>query len=114
MRPILHLEKFDSDGDLENFQNETLRPILKMQHNILLDFLLQQKNIEDILTTNSNKNSLELKLKSFINQPHLKDTFMGMIIGHFTPSELKFYGEHFKDVKKRISQMLLERLVNTV
>lgn len=114
LRPELFLEKFDESSELENFQNDTLRPILKMQHNLLIDFLLQQKNIDAILNKSESRNVLESQLKSFINQAHLKEIFIGMILGQFTIAEMKMCEKFSKEINKRIMQMLLQRFMDSI
>ncbi len=114
LRPELYLEKMDTMTEVENFQNSTLRPILKMQHNLLLDFLLQQKNIDSILANRDSKKVFEAQLKSFINQAHLKEIFIGMILGLFSREEMKLCFNHSKEINKRIMQMILQRFMDSL
>jgi len=114
LRPELYLEKFDTSRELENFQNETLRPILKLQHNLLVDLLLQQRNVDATIRNNVNRGILESQLKAFISQPHLRDILLGIIIGQFTRNELKVYGAFSKEVNKRIIQMVLQRFMDSI
>jgi|TARA_R110000737_G_scaffold17480_2_gene35192 hypothetical protein len=113
IRPLIILESFDGDSYLELFQNETLRPILKLQHNILIDFLLSQPKIESVLKQKEIRRIFESKLKDYMNQPHLKGQLIGMVTGHFTNAEMKFYIKQSKDINKRIVQMLLQRFVDS-
>jgi hypothetical protein len=114
LRPNLILESFDSDGDLESFQNDSLRPILKFQHNVLLDFVLSQPNIDSVLKNRQIRRILESSLKDFINQTQLKGQLIGMTIGLFSMEELKFYNVYQKEINKRILQMILQRLVDSI
>ena len=114
LRPELFFEKFDDDSENSQFQNDTLRPILKLQHNVLLDFLLGQPKIEIVLKQKEIRRILEIKLTEFINQPQIKGPLFGMVIGHFTREEMKFYNLNSKDLNKRIKQMLLQRFVDSI
>jgi hypothetical protein len=114
IRPNVILESFNSDRENERFQNETLRPILKLQHNLLVDFILNQPKFDSVLKHKEVRKVFEDKLKDFINQAYLKGQLIGMITGHFTSFELKFYLTQSKDINKRISQMLLQRFTDAV
>lgn len=112
IRPVLFIEA--CVGEIEVFQNETLRPILKMQHNIMVDFILSQPNFDSVLKHRLVRFLFEAKLKEFINQPQLKGQLIGMVIGHFTSDEMKCYTNNNKEINKRISQMLLQRFADSI
>jgi hypothetical protein len=114
IRPNVLVESFDEDGDISRFQNQTLRPIIKLQHNVLLDFLLGQPRIDSVIKYKQVRSTFEAKLNDFLNQPHLKGVLLGIIIGHFTTSEMKFYIKHSKDLSKRIKQMLVQRFIDSI
>jgi hypothetical protein len=114
MRPIIPLEQNQLDTEMETFQNKTLRPILKMQHNVLLDVLLLQPNVESILKYRERRFAFRDRLKVFLNQAQLKGMFIGMIIGQFTREEMKFYLQNTKEGNKRIINMTIDRLADSI
>lgn len=104
-----------SSSSEELFQNQTLRPILKLQNDLLLSVFSNQivKNKIDF-----HHFSVEKKLQ-YIENCIQKDTkfrnaLKGIIIGLFTLEE---YGEYIKNsssLNKRMMNMLIERLKSQV
>ena len=95
----------------EKFQNETLRPILRLQNDLFIDvfknYIVKHKN--DFHTY-----SIEKKL-IFIENAILKDikfrnSLKGIVIGLFTIDEYERYIENSSSLNKRMMNMLIERL----
>jgi hypothetical protein len=111
MRPEIPFEIIDT-LEIELFQNETLRPILKLQNDILLDYLVKQPNFDSVLKYREKRSVFSERVRIFMQQPMLKSILIGMVLGCFTQEEMKAYHKHSKEMNKRIHQMLLERLVD--
>lgn len=102
--------KADSSA-AEVFQNQTLRPILKLQNELLLtlfqQYFAQQKNVFYTLSAENKKmyvKDIFLKDKKFL-------TFLkGVIIGLFSVEELGIYAENSSELNKRMMTMLQERI----
>jgi len=111
LRPELsHLEG-QYFSDVEAFQNRTLRPIIKMQHDSLL--MLAASNSLFVALRGKAKTEEAYKtdvIKFFKLQSALKNQLTGMIIGHFTMEEWKSYTENSTEINKRIIQMIGERV----
>ena len=99
----------------ENFQNIVLRPILKLQHDLLLLFFeshtLKKKVVFTDLST--------LQKQALVDDIFKKDSqykieLRGLIIGHFTTEEYKTYQKMTVEVNKRILSMAKERLLSTI
>lgn len=112
IRIKLNLEKDTSaKQELINFQNETLRPILKFQNQLLV--LLFQAYIKDRKfkwQTSIDFDRKEFISKALSNDKHIKSTFIGCVIAHFTNSEIMFYTENQHEINKRIISMSKQRL----
>ena len=99
----------------ELFQNETLRPIIKMQHDLLVAYFK-----EYILSKKCKFNELgELKQLDFISAAFQKDIafrseIKGLIIGQLTVSEYNQYITSKTDYNKRILKMIQQRLVSVI
>lgn len=99
----------------ELFQNQVLRPILKLQNNLFIAVLLNHlvKNRIDF-----NAFSVEKKLATIENsiQKDIKfrNALKGMIIGLFTIDEYELYIKNSSSLNKRMMGMLIERLKNQV
>lgn len=111
LRPKIETQSANN-SKMESFQNSTLRPILKFQHNLLVaifgHYLSNRK---------TNFFTLEASKKvEFVKQLLQKDIvfrnqLIGVVLGLFTVNELDFYLKHEKEGKKRIISMLCFRLV---
>lgn len=113
LRPVVESAKVDDQTNInETFQNEVLRPIIKMQHQLLLSFVSDH-------VLKFNKGFLELskgKQRTFVANLFLKDnTFKhrltGMILGQFTVEEFKTYTSIANDINKRILTICQERMM---
>jgi len=101
--------------ELERFQNQVLRPILKTQHNLLLQSFhsyLEQRKI-DFSTANSRIQTKHID--SILSKDiAYKNLQIGMILGHFTLEEYEDYKKHSGEYNRRILQMLKKRLKDTL
>jgi|LauGreDrversion4_1035100.scaffolds.fasta_scaffold186703_2 hypothetical protein len=110
-RPLLVLKKADSLE--ENFQNETLRPILKLQNDLIITLaqeFLKHRNVSwEKIKEKDPLQWLNLNIKRDIP---FKNLMIGMVIGQFNGEELKEYLSFQKEMNKRIINMMTERIVN--
>ena len=115
IRPTINGLKDENRSVEEQFQNETLRPIIKMQHDLLVKYfsayLLSKKCKFKELT--------ELKRLAFIKSAFKKDNpfkneLKGIIIGQFTTSEFEKYCSNKNDFNKRILAMIQQRLISVI
>ncbi len=98
---------------IEAFQNATLRPLLKWQNDLLVaafvQYIKKRKNIFQSLDAP--------KKRAYINQALQKDQrfrewLFGLLAGHFTMEEWHFYNENESEIRKRITSMLIHRLID--
>ena len=105
---------FDST-DEERFQNQTLRPILKFQNDLLI---LVMKNYIKKHKTDFNTYSIPKKLIFFENSIQkdikLRNALKGMIIGLFQTSEYESYIQNSSALNKRMMHLLIERYKSQV
>jgi len=99
----------------ELFQNEVLRPILKLQNDLFIASFINHlgKNRIDF-----NSFSVEKKLATIENaiQKDIKfrNALKGMIIALFTIDEYEVYIKNSSSLNKRMMGMLIERLKSQV
>lgn len=99
----------------EIFQNEVLRPILKLQNDLFIASFINHlsKNRIDFSSF-----SIDKKLTTIENliQKDIKyrNALKGMIIALFTADEYAFYIKNSSDLNKRMMGMLIERLKSQV
>ena len=114
-RPILSDLVNAGTSDVERFQNEVIRPIIKMQHNLLIAFFksyVQQRKIDFIsLTLEKKTKHIRSMLTKDIN---FKNILLGSIIGHFSMDEFSFYHQNTSEVNRRIVQITKQRLQDSI
>jgi hypothetical protein len=103
-----------SSGD-EAFQNQVLRPILKLQNDL---FIASFHNYVSKNKTDFYSFSVEKKLSTIENaiQKDIKfrNALKGMIIGLFSTAEYDLYIKNSSSLNKRMMSMLIERLKSQV
>lgn len=105
----------DNMSSEERFQNQTLRPIIKLQSSLLIavfkNYIHKHKNVFHGL-------SLEKRLLYIENaiQKDMKfrNSLKGMIIGQFTIEEYMLYIENSSALNKRMMNIVVERLKDNV
>ncbi len=115
-RPRLQLDS-ESSNDIESFQNNTLRPILKLQQAVTIGLLYSNKHfLQNIkLIDQNNMSDLHEFLKQFLSKDkNLRNKIIGIIIGMMTSDELKFYLDNESELNKRISSMQTKRYADTI
>lgn len=113
-RPQLPSEiSLKGDSDAEDFQNKVLRPIIKMQSDLLIAHLYAKLKTLKITL----KELDPLKQKDIITQLFSKDQsfkheIIGMIIGQFSFEEYECYSKISKETNRRITQIVSNRCVD--
>ncbi|MFK7787621.1 MAG: glyoxalase [Crocinitomicaceae bacterium] len=99
----------------ERFQNEVLRPIIKMQHDIILayfeNYLIKMKIRLEGLSGFKKK---EIVSSVFGKNQQFKTELRGMIIGQLTIEEFQTYLKIANSTNKRINNMLQERVISSI
>ena len=115
VRPVLKNLINSNTSDLERFQNEVLRPIIKMQNNLLVALFnnyIRNRKIEfNKLKAEVQENKINSILTKDIN---FKNILLGSIVGHFNKNEIKIYLKSKSELNKRIIQMVKQRLQNNL
>lgn len=99
----------------ENFQNQVLRPILKLQNDL---FIASFKNYITKYKKDFQEQSVDKKTAIIENaiQKDIKyrNTLKGMVLGLFTAEEFSIYIQNSSSLNKRILNMIIERLRSQV
>ena len=104
-----------SEIPIEQFQNTTIRPILKYQHTILIVFFSSNVHVQYIVSANFSLLKKQNQLKLFTSkQLAFRAQLLGMVTGLFTDAEFEFYLSEKVNLDKRISSMILERFFSTL
>jgi hypothetical protein len=116
IRPeIKKTEQFENMSVEERFQNETLRPILKLQNPLFLavfhNYIEKRKGVFYSLGLEKKLNYIENSLN---RDQKFGDSIKGMIIGFFTMEEYNAYSRNSSALNKRMINMVIERLKDQV
>ncbi len=99
----------------EQFQNTTVRPILKLLNNTIIEF--SKTFIASLEISFENKTTFEIEKtldNLFKKHPTFKVYLIGMVISYLTTDELCVYLENQKTINKRIYVLLQERLKSQI
>ena len=115
-RPTISSAKiYDNMSADERFQNATLRPIIKIQHELFIavfkNYIKKHKNVFYEL-------SLEKRIDYIENTIHkdmkFRNSVKGMIIGQFTTEEYDMYIKDSSALNKRMMNIVKERLLSNI
>ena len=99
----------------EIFQNQVIRPILKLQNDLFIDVF---RNYISKYKNDFYSYSVEKKLAYIENSIHkdikFRNSLKGIVIGLFTINEYNEYIKNSSSLNKRMMNMLIERLKNQV
>jgi hypothetical protein len=99
----------------EYFQNNTLRPILKLQNDLLIEvfknYAVKQKNTFFDLSPDKKEKYIENVIQKDIK---FRNSLKGMIIALFSVEEYLDYIKNSSNLNKRMMTMLIERLRSQV
>ncbi|RTY88780.1 glyoxalase [Flavobacterium sp. RSP15] len=99
----------------ESFQNEVLRPILKLQNDLFAASFLNyvSKNKIDFYSYTLDK-KVSVMENAIQKDIKFRNSLKGMIIGLFTADEYALYVQNSSNINKRMMSMLVERLKSHV
>ncbi|MCU0446676.1 MAG: glyoxalase [Microscillaceae bacterium] len=112
IRPQLLLNTLDNQA-IEQFQNETLRPILKFQNDLLVHIFESYCQKHQLHWAKLNPTAQRQCLQSILQKDqNLRSLYLGTIVGMFTLTEHQFYAQNQAELSKRLIKMLVQRLDN--
>lgn len=99
----------------ELFQNMVLRPIIKMQHSLLILRVKSYfKSKRVIFNLMDNKKRTEAIVQAFQSDNTLKKEIQGMITGQLSLVEFQQYLKSERSLNKRIFQMVRNRMIDSL
>jgi len=116
IRPIITSAKVnDTMSKDEQFQNATLRPIIKMQNDLFVlvfkNYIKKRKNVFYELSLPKQLNYIENAINRDMK---FRNSLKGMVIGQFTLDEYATYVENSSALNKRMMNIVKERLVSNI
>jgi hypothetical protein len=110
IRPTLTFEK-EAESEFEKFQNEVLRPILKLQNELLVEifktYLNKRKGTFHKLSEKEQMIYIDQSVRKDMKFKHYLE---GIITGMFTLEEYARFIENEEELTKRMINLLVQRL----
>ncbi len=99
--------------DMEAYQSTVLRPIAKYQHDIIIKaFEAYPSKYKLKLEGKSSVDKEEIINKAMKTNKELKCFYQGLVAGMLTTEEFDYYIEHRSELNKRITSLLMQRIVS--
>ena len=109
------IESLAAENQAEQFQNQSLRPVLKLQNELILGIIKHQAIQRKINLDRMEIADKVLKIKQLLKTESLmKQKLIGLIIGYFTTEEFAFYLSNENEINKRILLLMEERILSQV
>lgn len=114
IRPIIKTAIFNSNMSFdEQFQNATLRPVIKLQNDLLLavfkNYIVKRKNVFYELSTEKQIDYIDHAIHKDMK---FRNSVKGMIIGQFTIDEYVNYIKNSSALNKRMMNIVMQRLID--
>ncbi len=108
-------QTFDTMSDEERFQNATMRPILKLQHPLLvaafINYANKHKGVFYELPIEKRMQYIETAV---CKDQKFRNSLKGMLIGQFTVEEYQVYIENSSKLNKRMMNLVIARLQDQI
>lgn len=116
LRPVISSAIINqSMSEEEIFQNKTLRPVVKLQNDILVQvfihYIEKHKNVFYDLPIDKRLDYIENAIHKDMK---FRNSLKGIIIGLFTSEEHKEYTQNSSSLNKRMMNIVKERLKSNV
>jgi hypothetical protein len=114
LRPEIALEADGTTpGSPAHFMHHTLRPVLKLQNELLLlifrHYLQKSKGTFWQLPAAKRPEYIAHCIRQ---DQKLRNMLSGVVMGHFTVQEIQVYQQHEAELSRRIAELLIQRLTD--
>lgn len=97
--------------EIEAFQNNVLRPILKFQNDLLIQIFIDYANqYKGIFFKLSNQEKFSYIQQALSTNQRLRSLILGTIVGLFTVEDFDYYKLNSSALNKRIITMIIQRI----
>ena len=116
IRPVISSALiYDTMSADERFQNVTLRPVIKLQNELLIEvfknYVSKHKNVFYELTLSKQLDYIENAIHKDMK---FRNSLKGMVIGQFTIEEYDIYIQNSSALNKRMMNLVKERIVDHI
>lgn len=111
LRPAVSTAPASGDATSGDFLHHTLRPILKLQNDLLLAVVADFVRDHHVpLAAASATDQQRLLTELLTRNVKLRYTVVGLICAMFTTAELDFYREHRSELNRRLLELAVRRV----
>lgn len=116
IRPIIKTAIINSNMSFdEQFQNATLRPVIALQNNLLIEvfknYIVKRKNVFYELSSEKQIDYIDHAIHKDMK---FRNSIKGMIIGQFTTEEYSKYITNSSALNKRMMNLVMNRLIDQI
>ncbi len=105
----------DAEHSPGHFMHATLRPVCKLQNELLLHLFRQYTHkTKDTFRQLSPAKRLEFIAHSIQRDQRFRSLLFGVIVGQFTEAEWHIFSTHEQELSRRLSELLIQRLSDQV
>ncbi|MAR99404.1 MAG: glyoxalase [Flavobacteriales bacterium] len=105
------IDKSLKTKDVEAFQNNVLRPILKFQNDLLLQIFIDYANqYKGVFFKLSDHEKLSYIQQALSTNQRLRSLILGTVVGLFAVEDFDYYKLNSSALNKRIITMTIQRL----
>ncbi|MCA8831992.1 hypothetical protein [Hymenobacter pini] len=111
LRPTVQVSATPNDTPVAHFLHTTLRPVLKLQHDVLLLVVADFVRDHHIpLSSAAGTEQQRLLTELLSRNTKLRYTIVGLIVGQFTRPELATYRQHRPELNRRLLELASRRV----
>lgn len=116
IRPeIRKVKTFDTMSDEERFQNDVIRPILKLQQPLLIAAFINYANKhKGVFYELSIEKRMQYIETAICKDQKFRNSLKGMLIGQFTVDEYHQYITNSSKLNKRMMNLVIARLQDQI
>ena len=97
-----------------DFQHQVLRPLLKLQHPLLLATVADFAHDYRLPLARPGTELSAALTELLARNARLRATLTGLVVGHFTQEELAFYRLHRNELNRRLLDLTQQRVLTSL
>jgi len=116
VRPVIEgIQRHNNVSFDESFQNKTLRPVIKLQHYLIIEvfknYIRKHKNVFYQISLEKRITYIENAIQKDIK---FRNSLKGIIIGQFTIEEYELYTQNSSALNKRMMNLVKKRVIDSI
>jgi len=116
VRPVIEgIQLHNSVSFDESFQNKTLRPVIKLQHYLIIEvfknYIRKHKNVFYQISLEKRITYIENAIQKDVK---FRNSLKGIIIGQFTIEEYELYTQNSSALNKRMMNLVKKRVIDSI